>query len=145
MNVPTDQPKKRGCLKGCLSAALLSLIVIVGGIWLLLDPNSFLGKPGAISTTCEWTRLIPPPVSNSQIHVETRGGMFTREFILTFSGDADNILSWLKASPSTRATFETTGTPRDAHVEISPGGGAQFAEITISENGTQVVIRAYWS
>ena len=145
MNPSTDQPKKRGCLKGCLWSVLLGAILIAGGIWLVLDPNSLLNKQSAISTTCEWARLNPPPVPNSQIHVETKGGMFSREFIVTFSGNANDILTWLKASPGTRDKFESAKSPRAAHFEISPGGGAQFAEITISHGGTRVMIPAYWS
>ncbi len=138
-------PKKRDWLKGCLWTLFVGAVFVVGTVWLVFDANSPLNKASAIACTCEWARLNPLPVGQSAVHVETKGGMFTREFIVTFTGKREDILAWLNASPGTQNAYRDTRMLNAMHQEISPGGGAQFAEITISENGTKVVIRAYWS
>jgi hypothetical protein len=141
----SNPPKKHGCLKGCLVVACVAMLLAAGAVWLVLDPNSPMNKASAINCVCEWARLKPLPVPNSSVHVETKGSMFTREFIITFHADKETVLAWLNASPGTQNAYRDSRTLSHMHQEITPGGGAQFAEITISENGTKVVIRAYWS
>lgn len=136
---------KRGCFKGCAFAACIAMALITGGIWMVLDPNSPLNKPSAIECACEWARLNPLPVPSSAVHVETKGSMFSREFTLTFTGERKDILAWLNASPGTQNPYRDSASVLDMHQTISPGGGAQFAEIAISEQGTKVVIHVYWS
>lgn len=146
MTKPAAAPQtKKSCLR--MPVALLVVIGVLAAcaLWLLLNPNSPLNKASATECVCEWARLAPLPVPNDAVHIETRGGMFTREFILSFRGTREEISTWLLASPSTRDSFSGSKTPHDWHRELVPGGGAQFAEITLSENGTKVVIRAYWS
>jgi len=146
MEEALNSPKKNsGCFKGCLVVLFVMAVLVAGGIWLVLDPNSPLNKTSAIECVCEWARLNPLPVPNSAVHVETKGSMFTREFIVTFHGDKKSILQWLNASPGTQNAYRDIHSLKYERMSISPGGGAQFAEITISEEGTKVVIRAYWS
>lgn len=141
-----NSPKKSvGCLKGCLVVLCVIAVLVAGGIWLGFNPNSPLNKGSAIACVCEWARLNPLPVPNSAVHVETKGGMFTREFVVTFHGDKKSILQWLNASPGTQNAYRDIHSLKYERMSISPGGGAQFAEITISEDGTKVVIHAYWS
>lgn len=125
-------------------------MVILGVVafmaWMFLAPESPMNRASAIKATCEWARLNPLPVIDSEVRITTNGSMFTREFIIGFEGAADKILAWLQASPGTASAFaKRKVTEGDAHLEISPGGGAAFAEITISQNGRHVRIRAYWS
>lgn len=141
-----NSPKRNsGCHKGCLVVLFVIAVLVAGRIWLVLDPNSPQNKASAIECVCEWARLNPLPVPNSAVHVETKGGIFTREFIVTFHGDMKSILQWLNASPGTQNAYRDIHSLKYERMSISPGGGAQFAEITISEQGTKVVIRAYWS
>jgi len=71
--------------------------------------------------------------------------MFTREFIVSFDAAPEKILLWLQSSKGTQHAFRGKTTLADTHMNLVPGGGAQFAEITISKGGTRVLIRAYWS
>lgn len=137
--------RRRLWVGGCLLLLLGAGSLIGVAAWLLLDPNSFLMKPSAVQCACEWGRLDPLPVPLSQVHVTTRGGMFTRELEVTFEGDPRAILDWLKKSPGTHSAFHGFAKPQDLHLEITPGGGAVFAEITVSKNGSRVVIHTYWS
>jgi hypothetical protein len=114
-------------------------------IWRALDADSPLMKPSAVASVCDWARLDPLPVPLSQVHATTQGSMMTREFEVSFEGDPHAILSWLKKSPGTSADCQRLVKPADLHLRIAPGGGATFAEITVSKNGSRVVIRAYWS
>lgn len=145
---PTNFSKKKAAFVGCLTGCLIIVcsVAMLGGVgaWLIMDPNSPISKPSAIACVCEWARLAPLPAPNSAVHVESKGSMFSREFIVTFTAKSKDISAWLHASPGTREYFESK-TPSEWHRELTPGGGAQFAEITVSENGTKVVIRAYWS
>jgi hypothetical protein len=90
-----------GCLIGCFPIVCV-LLIAAGGVWLLLSSDVSLNKPSAISCVCEWARLAPLPVPNSEVNVETKGGMFSREFIVTFKAEAKDASAWLHASPSTR-------------------------------------------
>lgn len=144
-SVANSLPAKKGCYKGCVVIFGMLLCLVGGGVWLIMDPNSPLNKASAIACVCEWARLNPLPVPNSAVHVETKGSMFTREFIVTFHGSKNDILQWLNASPGTQNAYRDAHALKYERMDISPGGGAQFAEITISEDGTKVVIRAYWS
>lgn len=87
----------------------------------------------------------PLPVPAGKVHVQTKGTAFTREFIVTFTGEREAIHAWLNASPGTRSLYRDPGLGGIFHHALAPGGGAQFAEITVSQGGTKVVIRAYWS
>ena len=138
-------PKKSSCVKGCVVVLGVMAVLVTGAIWLVLDPNSPLNKASAIECVCEWARLNPLPVPNSAVHVETKGGIFTREFIVTFHGDKKSILQWLNASPGTQNAYRDIHSLKYERMSISQSGGAQFAEVTISEEGTKVVIQAYWS
>jgi hypothetical protein len=143
--VPPKRSGKRGCLKGCAVVACITVALIAGGIWMVLDPNSPFNKPSAIACACKWARLNPLPVPSSAVHVETKGSMFSREFIVTFTGKREDILAWLNASSGTQNPYRDSASVLDMHQTISPGGGAQFAEIAIYERGTKVVIHVYWS
>lgn len=71
--------------------------------------------------------------------------MFTREFVVSFDATPEKILSWLQSSNGTKHAFNGKTTLADTYMQLTPGGGAQFAEITISNGGTRVLVRCYWS
>lgn len=143
------QTSKKSCLTCllwfCGVAAIVSAVLGLAG-WYLMSPNSPKNRSSAIQATCEWARLNPLPVQDEEVNVTTKGSMFTREFIIEFEAPADRILQWLKESPGTSAAFSTSrDKAQDTHLEITPGGGAVFAEITVSQNGRHIRVRAYWS
>jgi CO/xanthine dehydrogenase Mo-binding subunit len=88
--------------------------------------------------------LAPLPVPNDQVVVVVKGGLFTREFRLSFNAPNSTIAAWLQTSPGTAATTPTVnGSVRT--FQIKPGGGAAFAEVTIDDATGRVMIRTYWS
>jgi hypothetical protein len=78
------------------------------------------------------------------VRIETKGSLFTREFVLEFYADSNEIKAWLKDSPGTSsARVEVAGAER--RFTITPGGGAQFAEVLVDQVAGKVRVRTYWS
>ncbi len=92
-----------------------------------------------------WARLAPYPKSARDLRASTSGGMFTREFRVSFSAPAPDIERWLEASPGTRDITPHIPSPGKRHFAISPGVGAQHAEVTVDDTAGLVSIRVYWS
>ena len=122
----------------------LIAMVLVGGltIWLLcLHKNR---EADGIDAARTWARLAPFPSSASDVTVDTTGGMFTRAFTITFTAPMADTETWLAASPGTAGVVpEVTNGVRT--YAISPGGGAQFAEVRVDETEGKVTIHTYWS
>lgn len=97
-----------------------------------------------IQITREWANLAPLPEA-ADLKVETKGGSFSREFIVTFTAKSDDIKQWLGKSSGTKDLSPTKNDKGEWVYRIKPTSGAQFAEVTISADGLQVKIRAYWS
>jgi hypothetical protein len=138
--------------KRLLLAASLVLGVLVlgtaGATWLaysILSPDSPLNHASAIETAREWGRLDPFPSSAQRLTVETLGSIFTREFRISFVAPPEDIETWLKSSPGTRDAVVTTPAPGVRRFAIRPGGGAEFAEVTVDDARQSVSIRVYWS
>lgn len=55
------------------------------------------------------------------------------------------IEQWLQQSPGTRETAPTTPSPGVRHFEITAGGGAQGADVTVDDTNHRVSIYVYWS
>jgi len=70
--------------------------------------------------------------------------MFTREFVITFTAAPNDVQQWLKASPGPAMAKQSIVGPITVYA-ISPGGGAQFAEVRVNESTGEVTIRTYWS
>ncbi|KPL02365.1 MAG: hypothetical protein AMK75_02895 [Planctomycetes bacterium SM23_65] len=131
-----------------LAVALVVLlgVVLVGIlVWLVLDPGSPWNRESTMQTVRSWTRLAPLPSSARQLKIETRGSMFTREFIVTFEASSADVSRWLEASPGTSECMPTVQADGWHKYPVTPGGGAQFSEVLVSPDGTKVRIRTYWS
>lgn len=116
------------------------LILGVSGYLYLQNANYHSG----LDATKEWARLNDFPATATDVSVETKGSMFTREFTVTFVAPLKDITSWLNQSPGTKDVTPTTaGSVRK--YEIQPGGGAQHAELEVDERTRTVKINAYWS
>ena len=126
-----------------IGLALAVLTCFAG--WLVLSNDSPINRASAIKATCEWARLNRFPDSAKNIKVETTGSIFTREFRITFSATPESIQSWLRESPGTRTAIAKSEDSGRMIYSITPGGGAQFAEVSISNDKRTVRIRAYWS
>jgi hypothetical protein len=113
--------------------------------WMLVSSESPLNRASAIKVTREWARLAPLPPSATKPEIEVRGGMFTREFVISFSAPSDEVQAWLQSSPGIRDAKITQESDGGVTYTIAPGGGAQFAELRLSADRRGVTIRAYWS
>jgi hypothetical protein len=102
-------------------------------------------RQSAIDCTLEWGRLAPFPASAEQFSITTHGNMFTREFRASFIASPTEIERWLKESPGTRQAVPTTPFPNVRKFQIAPGGGAQFAEVSVDDAKHQVFIVVSWS
>ncbi len=119
-----------------------------GASWLaysLLSPYSSRNRSSAIDCTLEWGRLASFPSSAHQLTITTHGNMFTREFRTFFVAPPEDIEEWLQNSPGTREAVMTMPSPGFRRFKITPGGGAEFAEVTVDDIQHQVSIKVYWS
>lgn len=70
--------------------------------------------------------------------------MFTLAFRICFVASASDIQRWLAESPGTCSILpETNGNIQ--RYGITPGGGAQHAELTVDLESGEVRIYVYWS
>jgi hypothetical protein len=102
-------------------------------------------RASAIDCTVEWGRLAPFPQSAQQLTITAHGSMFTREIRTSFIAPPADIEEWLQSSPGTREAVVTTPSPGVRHFKITPGGGAEFAEVTVDDTQHRVSIKVYWS
>jgi hypothetical protein len=138
--------------KRLLTVSLLLGSVLVFGAagvsWLaysLLSPDSSLNRASAINCTLEWGRLAPFPPSAQHLTITAHGSMFTREFRTFFVAPPADIEEWLHRSPGTDEAVVTTPSAGVRHFQIKPGGGAEFAEVTVDDTQHSVSIYVYWS
>lgn len=121
-------------------------LLLVGAallIWAGSAAWDYQTRQSALATTREWARLNPFPTSAKNIKVDTRGGMFTREFYVEFDAPPADVEAWILASPGPATAKVSGGNVRD--YVIKPGGGAQFAELFFYTLTGHVVVHVYWS
>jgi hypothetical protein len=92
----------------------------------------------------EWGRLSPFPSSASNVSIKTDGNSFTRSFRASFTAPKDEIRSWIKASPGLNETKSEEISASKVQYIITPGGGANQAEVTIDYGLNQVEIYVSW-
>ena len=103
-----------------------------------------VNRQSAISVATAWGRLAPLPPSAQNVNVDVKGSMFTREFVITFDAAPSVIQQWIAASPGPSTAPQSTAGAVTTYT-IDPGGGAQFAEVTVDANTNRVVIHTFWS
>ena len=113
--------------------------------YMLVSPNSFLNRPGAMRCIFEWGRLAPFPESAQVSFISATGNMFSRGFRVAFTAPAADIEQWLQQSPGTRDVIPDVPAPGVHHFQIEPGGGAQWAEVSVDDKSHRVSIRVFWS
>lgn len=133
-----------GLRKRLHPAGVVALLCIIGlffacGVWETRDKNEML------RITLDWGRLASPPKSAQNLIVATEGSMFTRAFRASFSAPLVDIDRWLRESPGTRDVTPERPSPTRRRFLISPGGGAQHAEVTVEDSSGRVAIYVYWS
>lgn len=121
---------------------LILILIVVGGHFLVACTDR--DNSEEIRITREWANLAPLPDA-TDLKVEIKGSAFTREFIVVFTAKSDEIKEWIAKSPGTKDVSPTRNDKGELIYRIKPAGGAQFAEVTISADGSKVKIRTYWS
>lgn len=121
-----------------VAVVLIGLVAVGAAYMACTDPQS------AIDTTIEWAQLAPLPHSARNVEVDVKGSMFTREFVITFDAPAADIKRWIAASPGPSSATITVAGAITTYA-ITPGGGAQFAEVKVDAELNRVVVRTYWS
>ena len=121
---------------------LILVLIVVGGHFLVACTDR--DNSEEIRIAREWANLAPLP-ETTDVKVETKGSSFTREFVITFTATGDDIKAWIAKSPGTKDVFPIKNDKGEWVYRIKPASGAQFAEVTISADGSTVKIRTYWS
>jgi hypothetical protein len=138
---------RRRLLRGSISAAIgaggLLILVLVVGSW--RSERRQRSEIQRLEIPREWARLAAYPETARDLRATTSGGPFTRAFRVSFSAPAADIEKWLKDSPGTREAEPTHPSPGKRHFAISPGGGAQHAEVVVDDVAGVVAIYVYWS
>ena len=112
-------------------------------VYWFLSPDSAYNQTSALETTLEWGHLAPLPTSAQQVVINTDGSMFTREFRISFVASAKDIDVWLRESAGTSKAIVTRPSPGVRNFQIIPGGGAEFAEVTVDDTVHSVYIHVY--
>jgi hypothetical protein len=122
---------------------LLGIAALVGIVGLFFAYRTW-ERQQMLRQALAWARLAPLPASSQGFTIAKEGSMFTRAFRISFTAPVADVERWLNDSPGPRENTpeQTSATAR--RFLISPGGGAQHAEVTI-ENSGAVRIDVYWS
>jgi CO/xanthine dehydrogenase Mo-binding subunit len=121
--------------------AALAVVVALGTVAAWVS-RSF--DTGALATASAWARLAPIPLSAHDRRVQSKGSMFCREFVITFVAPPGDVRQWLQASPGPSSAKRSVSGTATVY-SITPGGGAEFAEVSVNEVTGEVTIRTYWS
>lgn len=140
------QKHKRIILIGfALTGFAVAVLAAVSCLPLLIEVRRSAQWSSALEFTQEWARLARFPAGLKDLQVQVRGTSFTREFRVEFRAPRAAINAWLSRSPGTRNVNPVVRPDGSLLYSIRPGGGAQFAELLVSDDGTHVRIRTYWS
>ena len=126
-------------------AIVLIIILIAGGgyYYLYSDTCTKPAQPNIIAL--EWANMNGYPPTSMVTSVKVEGNAFTREITVVFVASPTEIAKWLKESAGTKDIIPEKGSYDTLIYKIKAGGGAQFAEVKVSAQGTQVTIHTYWS
>jgi len=144
--------RKRSFIGGVVTGGALT---VVFSLALIIGLDISFGPPGyphfseksARTSTIEWARLSPFPAEAKSFTIVTGGGMFTREFRVSFFGDPASIADWVRSCPGIADPKTTKTESPDGGViyKIPAGGGALFAELIHYPNRGTILIRTSWS
>lgn len=129
--------------------ALVSLAALIYGLDITFGPPGYphFTEKSAREAVIEWARVSDFPKEAESFSITTQGGMFTRQFRVSFFGEPKAISDWVRRCPGISDPKTTQEKADDGTItyEISTGGGAAFAELIHHPIRGTVVIRTYWS
>lgn len=126
-----------GVMEGLSLLWLVMLIFMPTNEWENRSPAS---QAEMAAITREWGRLAPFPKTARDFTIRTEGNMFTRGFRGSFRDTPENVRAWLDASPGAME-----GTRKEGRIFLEMGDGAQYGEVEVSPDGTEVKFRVSWS
>ncbi|MFA5164759.1 MAG: hypothetical protein WC481_04275 [Candidatus Omnitrophota bacterium] len=132
--------------------ALICTVILLLGAFLYLwttqnerDNRNPAKQTEMKQATLEWARLAPFPKEATNFNIKTEGSMFTRSFRGSFSAPKNVIESWIQKSPGFKdAKIEKIDEGIQKYI-ITPGGGANWAEVTINYLENKVDFYVCWS
>lgn len=130
---------------GCLALFLAAGLVVIIALAFLVFPTGPAKQASAIATAREWGRLAEIPATASILKTEATGSAFTRQIAVTFRDTPANVRTWIASSPGPASATRSVDASGWTAYEYKAGGGAQFAEVTVSPTGDEVRIRTFWS
>lgn len=144
--------RRRSFIGGVIAGVTLIIVCALG---LICITGVTFGPPGyplfmeksARESTVEWARLSMFPENAQSFTITTNGGMFTREFRVSFFGDPAEIASWVASCPGVSDPRTTKKESSDGSLvfEIPGGSGATFAQLIHHPVRGTVLIHTYWS
>lgn len=144
--------RKRSFIGGVVAGVALTVacsLALIYGLDITFGPPGYphFTDKSARTATIEWARLSPFPEEAQSFTIVTGGGMFTREFRVSFFGDPAAIAAWVRSCPGTTDPKTTRTESPDGSVtfKIPAGGGAVFAELIHHPSRGTISIRTYWS
>ena len=96
-----------------------------------------------IQDTVEWCRIDDFPVQG--IEIEVKGSVFSREYVGSFIASKELVDVWVENSPGLQNAKTEILSKGVIKYIITPGGGAQYAEVVIDFEYGKVTFRTYWS
>ncbi|MCX6857441.1 MAG: hypothetical protein NTV80_21330 [Verrucomicrobia bacterium] len=130
-------------------------LTVASSLALIYGLDVTFGPPGyphftaksARTATIEWARLSPFPEKAESFTIVTGGGMFSREFRVSFFGNPQAIADWVQSCPGVTDPKTTKTEAPDGTItyEMLGGGGAEFAELIHHPTRGTISIRTYWS
>jgi hypothetical protein len=141
MAVNNDSTRRRPFFLRTLFVAAALLLAGAATLVALAYPRQSEMLPVLLN----WGQLAPIPASAQNFAISRQGGMFTRAFRASFSAPTGDIEQSLRDSPGTRDIVPERPAPTTRHYLITPGGGAQHAEVNVDDGSGSVSIYVYWS
>ena len=126
---------------------ILSLVFVVFIVIMYLNFFSNIvfpwKKEEAINTTLNWGGLSKLSDSIKNLEIEQRGSSITRQFIIKFSSDQNEIQKWILNSKRLKSNIPKINNKTKIY-EIYPGeNGAMGGKVEIE--GTEVLINMSWN
>ncbi len=118
-----------------------SIVLIVAGVLIF----SYSMNKSAWSTALLWSGINSLPTWASDKTIEAKGSMFTREFVITFTGTSAQIEEWTLNESAFRNISKEQIDKSNYRFVLKPQGGAQWAEVNINLIHKKITIRTYWS
>ena len=127
---------------------LVSSIIFIGMFLLssnVRDNASPAKQEEMMGLVLAWGRLAPFPATATDVTITTDGNSFTRSFHASFIAPNRDIKVWIEDSPGLNEILPEKISENKEEYKITPGGGANIAEVVIDYDLGKVEIYVSWS